>query len=378
MKQLVMTGLMTGVMAAGLAATATAQEKAAEKTPEKVSWADSIKVSGDARFRYQDTALEDSENREQWRFRGRIGLDAKVNDQVKANLRLVTNKDSNPVSDNITMDNSFDDKNAAFDRVFFTYSPVELLGIRFGKMSQPWIVVDDLVMSGDVNPEGMAVNAKLPAGSMELLAHGGAYVIDERSADDESMLYSGQVAAKANFGKKDFVMAGATVYAYDNIEGMGLQYDATKGFGNSTTKIVTTKDGVESTTLEYATEYTVVEGFVQASIDVGVPLTLGAQYMVNTDADENDVGYLGMAAVKLPAGFSVGYQYRYLEKDSTLGVFAESTDFGNGTDVEGHIPYVSYDIGKNFNIKTQYAMGDKGLDNGKTIDTFKIDLACKF
>ncbi len=377
MKQLVMTGLMTGMMAAGLAGTAAAQEKAPEKTPEKISWADSIKVSGDARFRYQDTAEEGKEDRERWRFRGRIGLDAKVNDQVKANIRLVTNS-GDPVSDNQTMDNAFDDKNAAFDRVFFTYSPVEMLGIRFGKMSQPWIVVDDLVMSGDVNPEGMAVNAKLPAGIIELLAHAGAYVIDERSADDESMLYSGQVAAKANFGKKDFVMAGATVYAFDNIEGMGLQFDATKGFGNSTTKKVSTTDGVETTTLLYATGYTVVEGFVQASIDVGVPLTLGAQYMVNTDADENDVGYLGMAAVKLPAGFSVGYQYRYLEKDSTLGVFAESTDFGNGTDVEGHIPYVSYDIAKNFNIKAQYSMGDKGLDNGKTIDTFKIDLACKF
>ncbi len=373
MKQLVMTGIMTGVMAAGLAATATAQEKAAEK----VSWTDTVKVSGDARFRYQNTAEEDKEDRERWRFRGRIGLDAKVNDQVKANIRLVTNS-GDPVSDNQTMDNAFDDKNAAFDRVFFTYSPVEMLGIRFGKMSQPWTVVDDLVMSGDVNPEGIAVNAKLPAGSIELLAHGGAFVIDERSADDESMLYSGQVAAKANFGKKDFVMAGATVYAFDNIEGMGLQFDATKGFGNSTTKKVSTKDGVETTTLLYATGYTVVEGFVQASINVGVPLTLGAQYMVNTDADENDVGYLGMAAVKLPAGFSVGYQYRYLEKDSTLGVFAESTDFGNGTDVEGHIPYVSYDIAKNFNIKAQYSMGDKGLDNGKTIDTFKIDLACKF
>ena len=369
MKTLVMTGLMTGAMALG----AVAQEKAAEK----VSWADSIKLSGDARFRYQNTAEEDKEDRERWRFRGRIGLDGKVNDEVKATLRLVTNT-GDPISDNQTMDEAFNDKNAAFDRVFFTYTPVEPMSLRFGKMSQPWVAVDDLVMSADVNPEGLAANAKLPLGGMYLLAHGGAFVIDERSADDETMLYSGQVAAKFNFGKKDFVMLGGTIYAYDNVEGTGLQYDPAKSFGNSTTKKVTTKDGVDTTTLLYATGYSIVEGFVQASIDVGVPLTVGAQYMVNTDADDNDTGYLGMAAVKLPAGFAVGYQYRYLEKDSTFGAFAETTDFSNGTDIEGHIPYVSYDISKNFNIKAQYAMGDKGLDNGKEIEVVKVDLACKF
>lgn len=374
MKKLVMTGIMTGVMAAGLAGNAAAQEKAAEK----VSWADSIKLSGDARFRYQDTDEEGKDARQRWRFRGRVGLDGKVNDQVKATIRLVTNT-GDPISDNQTMDNAFDDKNASFDRVFFTYTPVSPLSLRFGKMSQPWIAADDLVMSADVNPEGIAANANLAMGSVELMAHGGAFVVDERSADDETMLYSGQVAAKLSFCEKNSVTAGASVYSYDNIEGMGLQIDATKGFGNTTEKKVSVDgDGEETTTLLYATGYTVVEGFVEASLQLGLPVKLCAQYIVNTDADEDDTGYLGSASVKLPAGFAVGYQYRYLEKDATLGAFAENTDFGNGTDAEGHIPYVSYDISKNFNIKAQYAMGDKGLDNGKSIDTFKIDLACKF
>jgi len=107
-------------------------------------------------------------------------------------------------------------------------------------------------------------------------------------------------------------------------------------------------------------------------------LTLAAQYMVNTDADAYDTGYLGGASVKLPAGFGVGYQYRYLEKDSTFGAFGETTDFINGTDLEGHVPYVSYDISKNFNIKAQYAFGEKGLDNGADVEVIKVDLACKF
>jgi len=39
---------------------------------------------------------------------------------------------------------------------------------------------------------------------------------------------------------------------------------------------------------------------------------------------------------------------------------------------------VKYQISKNFDIKTQYAMGQKGVEDGKDIETFKIDLACKF
>jgi hypothetical protein len=370
MKKNVMTGIMAGVMAAGFASGAAAQEKAVEKAPEKVSWADSVKLSGDVRFRYQDTDEEGKDARQRWRFRGRVGVDGKVNDQVKATVRLVTNT-GDPVSDNQTMDNAFDDKNAAFDRAFFTYTPVEPLSLRFGKMSQPWIAVDDLVMSADANPEGIAANGTLGCDTVNLLLHGGAFVVDERAADDETMLYTGQAAVKIGFGKKDYVMVGGSVYAYENIEDMGLQVDPAKGFGNSTQKDDEDK-------LLYATGYSIIEGFVEASLDLGLPVKLGAQYIVNTDADEDDTGYLGSASVKLPAGFAVGYQYRYLEKDSTLGAFAESTDFGNGTDIEGHIPYVSYDIAKNFNIKVQYAMGDKGLDNGKDIDTFKVDLACKF
>ncbi len=274
------------------------------------------------------------------------------------------------------MDNAFDDKNAAFDRVFMTYTPVDALSMRFGKMSQPWFVADNLVMSGDVNPEGVAANGVVPMGSMDLLAHGGAFVVDERSADDETMLYTGQLAAQFNIGEKESVVVGGSVYAYDNVEGTSLQVDPAKSFGNSTTTKVTTKDGVDTTTLLYATGYTIIEGFVKASIDAGLPLTLALQYMLNTDADAEDTGYLGSAGVKLPAGFAVGYQYRYLEKDSTFAVLGETTDFINGTDLEGHIPYVSYDISKNFNIKAQYAFGDKGQDNGADVEVLKIDLGC--
>lgn len=361
MKQLVMTGLMTGMMVAGVA---TAQEKA--------SWTDSMKVSGDARFRFQNTSEEGKEDRERWRFRGRIKLDAKVNDQVKAEIRMVTNA-GDPISDNVTMGGTgaaFDAADLTLDRANFTWTPVAPLSLKFGKMGQPWVAVKDLVMSGDADPEGVAVNVKLGMDAVTLMGHGGAFVLKERSSDDETSLYTGQIAAK--FGGKTYVMVGGTVYAYNSVEG----FEKVGKDNNNTT--ITAGEGEDAKKL-LANEFTIVEGFAEVGIDMAMPVKIGAQYMVNTDADDKDTGYLGYASVKLPAGFSAGYQYRYLEKDSTFSGLAESTDFGNGgVDLKGHIPYVSYAISKNFSVKAQYAMGQKGVDDGKDIETFKIDLACKF
>ena len=363
MKQLVMTGIMTGVMAAGLAGTATAQEK----TAEKVSWADSIKVGGDVRFRYQDTTEDGKENRERWRFRGRVKANAKVNDQVKAEIRLVTNA-GDPISDNITMGgigDPYDDANVAIDRANFTWTPVDPLSLKFGKMGQPWVVANDLVMSGDANPEGIAANANIGMEGVTLMAHAGAFVLQERKADEETTLYTGQIAAK--FGGKTYVMVGGTVYSYDNMKGF-------EPLGDNKNSTMTIGEGEDEMDV-IANEFLLVEGFAEVGVN---KIKIGAQYLVNTDADDDDTAYLGYASVKLPAGFSAGYQYRYVEKDATFSGLAESTDFGNGgVDIKGHIPYVKYAINKNFDIKAQYAMGQKGVDDGKDIETFKIDLACK-
>jgi hypothetical protein len=364
MGKMVMTGLLAGVVVAGLAGNSMAQDKA-------TTWADSIKLSGDARFRYQNTDEDGRPARERWRYRGRIGVAAKVNDQVSANLRLVTNT-GDPLSDNVTMDRGFGDTSAALDRVFFTWKPVDALSLRFGKMSQPWIAVDDLVFSGDANPEGIAANYTAGSDAVKLMLHGGAFMLVERRADDETMLYTGQAAVQFNLADKQYVMIGGSIYSYDGIEGFEIIGKAEK---NSTRKV---GEGDAQKTV-YAGDYTIAEGFVKAGLNLGVPVTVGAQYMVNTDAvSDQDTGYLGMFEAKLPKNFTLGYQYRYVEKDANLGTFAENTDFGNGTDVKGHIPYVSYAISKNFSVKVLYAMGQKGTDSGADISTFKIDLACRF
>jgi hypothetical protein len=358
MKKWVMTGIMTGVVISGISGHAMAD------------WTEDVKIGGDARFRYQNTDQDGSEARERWRVRGRINVKGRVNDMTKVTLRLVTNT-GDPISDNQTMDNAFEDKDTRFDRIMITHTPAEGLDLIIGKMSQPWTAVADLIMAGDVNPEGLAANYAFGSDAVDVKFHGGAFVIDERSRDDETMLYTGQAGVKFNLGEETYLMLGGSVYSYDNVKGTGLQVDEEDSFGNTT---VADADG----NLTYASEYMITEGFVQAGFDAGVPVTIGGQYIVNTDAETSeDTGYLLMAKTKVK-GVEFGYQYRYLEADAAFGAFAESTDTGNGTDVEGHIPYVKFKLNDSISVKTQYAMCDNGLDNGKNRDTLKIDLVAKF
>lgn len=355
-----MYGAVAGLLVAGMAYNAAAQ-----------GWTDNLKLNGDARFRFQSTDEEGRDTRERWRFRGRIGVDGKVNDQVKAQIRLVTNV-GDPISDNVTMGgigDAFADPSAALDRVNFTWTPADNLALKFGKMGQPWIAVNDLVMSGDANPEGIAANLKLGADDVNLMLHGGGFVLKERSSDKETRLFTGQAAVRFNLAKKQYVMFGGTVYAYDNVKG----FEAVGPNNNTTVTVGEADDAVDLV----ASDFLVLEGFAKAGLNA---LTLGLQYMVNSDAEtSHDTGYLASVDMKLSDAFSAGYQYRYVEKDSTLSPLAESTDFGNsGVDLKGHIPYIKYTISKNFDVKVQYAMGQKGIDSGKDINTFKIDLACKF
>jgi len=369
MKKLMIGATMITLLAAG-------QGLAQEKT----SWVDNLTLKGDVRVRYQMNDEEGKDTRQRERFRGRLTLDGKVSDEVVAGLRLVTNS-GDPISDNQTMSNAFDDKETRFDRVFMTWTPVTDFGITFGKMAQPWISVSDLIFSAEMNPEGAAVNYRLKGEGADLILNSGAFLAEERSTAEETSLYSGQAAARIKTGEKTYVLVGASIYAYTGVEGFGLLYNPANPFGNSTRTVTTAVNGVATETLVYATEYTSLEGFAEAGFDVGMPLTFGAQYVVNTEADEDDTGYLGVVTLGKASDantWECGYQYRYLEKDAVLGAFAEGTDFGSGTDVKGHIPYIKYGITKNFDAKVQYAMGQKGLTDGKDVDTFKIDLTAKF
>jgi hypothetical protein len=347
---------------------------------EKQSWTDTVKIKGDVRFRHEtidDASKSDTRTRQ--RVRARVGVYADVNEQVKAGIAAASGSDD-PVSSNQSLDGAFTSKGLQLDKAYVEWTPVEKLTLVGGKMSKPFICVSDLVWDGDLNPEGLSAAYALSAGMAKLMAHAGYFWIDEVSGsdDDDRMLYTGQLAVELEAGAVK-LLAGASIYSYDNMKGYGLLYDDS-AFGNSTDTVVD-DEGVETDV--FANEYEEVEGFLKASGKAGdVPLSVYGQYVVNNEADDHDTGYLvglSVGKAKKPGQVEVGYNYRDLEKDAVVGAFSDSDFAGGGTNGKGHKFSAKVAIARNWSFGATYFVNSKKPDTDDIdYDRLQLDLACKF
>lgn len=373
-------------LAAGIAGLALGQTVPSEA--KKDSWADKVKVKGDVRVRYENIDKEGSPSRSRERIRARLRVEGKVNDEVKAGVGVRTGG-NDPVSGNQTMDKGFSSKDVALDLAYVTWQPeiIPNLTLLGGKMQKPFSQVSDLVWDGDLNPEGVALQYKLGVGPADLFVNGAGMVVTERSKDSDTMIYAGQAGVnfKTDAGLK--LMAGVGYYFYDNMEGFGVvDWDGSmKGYGNTVVK--TTNDVGAVTKAVYANEYRELEFIASLGFKCplsGLPWSFYGNYVVNTEADDNDTGYLvgvKFGSLKAPRSFELGYNYRHLEADAVVGAFSDSDSWGGGTDGKGHKLMAGYQISKNWSLGATYFINELGIKDGASSKDYKrlqLDVSAKF
>jgi hypothetical protein len=158
-----------------------------------------------------------------------------------------------------------------------------------------------------------------------------------------------------------------------------LGNDPTTGRGNSVEKVTDEEGTVTSAT--YLGEYNLYEGFIEANVDVGIPLRGYGNYVMNNDAFDEDTGYLvglTLGKAKDPNTFEFDYNYRELENDAVVGAFSDSDSFGGGTDGEGHRFSLGYQITKGLKGNVTYFMNEKAVSKGGLdYDRLQIDLVAK-
>ncbi len=134
-----------------------------------------IKLSGDARFRYQwdevraqtrgGSSTDDKRNQQRERIRLRIGSDVKLGDEFTAGFQLSTAQTAD--SDNQTVGQS--ESGAGFgkfpiyiSKAFLGWEPTKGLGGVIGKQANPFYTNDQgLVWDADINPVGLSEKAEL-------------------------------------------------------------------------------------------------------------------------------------------------------------------------------------------------------------------------
>lgn len=387
--------LMAGALAAAsMAGSGLAQSNAPAPAPK--TWADKLTLKGDLRYRYEairDDAKKDAGGdvytRERNRIRARLGAEAKIDDHLKAGLELSTGQ-ADPISGNQSLGDGFGKKEMRLNLAYADYSffgdaqPYELHAVA-GKMKNPFLTMtDDLTWDADATPEGLAAKGQVNHGMATLFANGGYFWMQERSADDDLLLYAGQVAAKFQFVPEIALTAGAAAYAFQNVQGYDVLdwENKNNAYGNSTTA-GTVVGGV--TNKAWQEKFLPVVYFAQLDLwAFGKPIAVFAQELSNSDADDLDRGHLvgvSLGKAKNLRTWEVGYSYAELEKDATLGMLTDSDRWGGGTDGKGHRVYAKYQLQKNLQLAATYLAGEKCISDAakKTdYDRLQLDVSVNF
>jgi hypothetical protein len=331
------------------------------------SWTDRISISGDLRPRYEYIDAETQPERPRERFRLRVGMTADVTDNVKAIIRLSSGGDA-PTSGNQSFDGGFTRKEIGIDLAYADWTVNEELNLFIGKMKNPIHRAGGhhLIWDSDVNPEGLAVGYESGA----FFGTAGYYVVEERSSSADSLLLAAQGGITFELTGAGELTAGAGYYDYTETQGnrpfwIGLP------FGNSVDA-----DG----NLIY--DYNQAEVFAEFATNVGeLPLSFFANYVQNTEADDNDTGYafgVKIGKTSKPGTWQASWAWQELEADAVIATFTDS-DFGNGgTDARGHTIKAAYALKDNWTVGGTLFVNEIDLASGTPRDYTRLQLDLVF
>lgn len=339
-------------------------------------WTENIRIKGDLRYRHETIDTEDADARHRHRFRVRAAVEGKASPEIKIVFQLASGSDD-PVSTNQTMGDAFSSKNVVIDMAYFEYKPArfEGLSIQGGKFKNPFYKPgsSELIWDSDFNPEGGTASYGKTIDEFEVEVIGAGLWIEERSSGKDSWLAAGQTVLTYNMNeKKSAVSFGGSYFHYVNVSGFEFFYDPEDSFGNTF---------VDDTL--YAVDYELVEVYFEGKHKVyDIPLTVMADYVVNTAADSLETGWL--AGLRVGKAGKVGswefrYIYRNVEADAVLGVFTDSDFRGGGTDAKGHEIGGGVQVASKATFNVTYFMNKIGLEGEESdFSRLQVDLQLKF
>ncbi len=349
-----------------------------------------VSISGDFRYRFEVIDKEAApETRQRHRIRARFGLHAELTEESRFVIQLASGSDD-LVSSNQTLSGAFSSKGIVLDLAYGQYRPIALKQrVKFTAGKAPLLFFrpgeTELLWDNDLRPEGITASFHLSVGQVDVKVLGGAYVLEERAEDDETYLRAGQlVISTEQISGVRLLKFGVGYFGFSGIAGRTPLFgDAF--FGNSSYPDTTILPGTPPDTLvthRHATEYHEIEGFIQADLSLfRKPLLIMADLVVNTDPDDNNVGWLvgfKLGEVKARGSWSLGFNTRRLERDAVYAIFTDSNFGDGGSDSKGHEIKFSVGAMKDVKFSISYFDNIQGLANSNDYDRVMFDISSSF
>jgi len=334
-----------------------------------------LKLNGDFRGRYESfySSNSDFTQRNRFRYRARIGVTAIMSDNFEVGLRLgsgdldsgISTGGIDPLSQNQTFQNNGSKKGVFMDLAYGKWTPLNTedwsLATTVGKMENPF-KFSDMVFDADYTPEGAGVQIghKLNEQHTAQLI-GGAFVLDESgSSTDNPYMLGLQGRVDSTWSSK---VSSSVGVAYLSIMNPELLVNGAVPNGNTGN----TRNAAGA--LVYGYTPVVADASATYKLDSfpmypgAFPITVGGDYLYNSDAPSSGDNYGWSAGLKLgKAGkkntWEVGYTYKWLGAnawweeltDSDTGAYyasaplnsGQGSGYRSGTNMKGHVFKVAY------------------------------------
>lgn len=298
-----------------------------ESRQSKADWTEKVSIKGDLRYRFEGIDEEGRDNRHRQRIRARLMIEGDVNDKTQVKMEFSTGG-SNPRSRDATLDGDASPEDIGLRQAYVTWRPIGTMTVTGGKMPQPWSRSPvEYFYDSDYMPEGLAVGYASASG---FYGKGYWLQIDERSADDDTSVWGGEVGYDsskfyASVGYQDFQNAeGYNPCHQGNCNGNTVDADGDLVYDYN---IIRLRGGVK------------LAGF-----------DLFGQWAQNGDAEEDTAYSFGVVygKVKDPGSWSLAAAYQEMEKDALYGGMIDATFAGGRSAHDGLSVKGTYAIDDNW------------------------------
>ncbi len=360
--------------------------------------ADKFTIYGDFRLRFEsDWGYEETqahhntvttkEARNRARIRARIGLTYKPTENYEYGVRLRSGSDESHLSPHITIADFDKNKTGSadfnLDKWFFK-SKFDGLWAWVGRNSLPFWKQNEMFWDDDATVLGMAAGYNLDIGTNNTLSLNAGYVTPPAGMHDfTGTLSSGQVVFTTKFGENQITAAVGRLALFSNA-------DTYNQAGVEELQALLW-DGNESR------DYKIWIASLQGKFKVGLPLTVGIDWMHNTqnygiddpdpftiaNRDETD-GYvfsIQLGQLKEKNDWLLGYYYAHIETFAVNSSYAQD-DWARwdpqSSNMEGHEFRAAYKPINMLSIVARFYMLETIIGTEKQGNRFRVDFNYKF